>query len=122
MKEAVLRDKQERQVNKLEADELEIGGPCLELFPRLEGPRSQLRAQPEALSPEAFTHPEELCGDRRASWWGRTWGRGGQPLGRVPPLPSPIFPSTGEVTRAPRMEEYGCSLLHDHLGLILTIH
>lgn len=39
MKETVLRDKQERQVNKLEADELEIGGPCLELFPRLEGPK-----------------------------------------------------------------------------------
>lgn len=29
----MLRDKQERQVNKLEADELEIGGPCLDSFP-----------------------------------------------------------------------------------------
>lgn len=39
MKETLLHDKQERQVNKLEADELEIGGPCLKLLPRLEGPK-----------------------------------------------------------------------------------
>ena len=35
MKETLLHDKQERQVNKLEADELEIGGPCLKLLPML---------------------------------------------------------------------------------------
>lgn len=40
LKETLLCDKQERQVNKLEADEPEISGPCLELFPRLEGPKA----------------------------------------------------------------------------------
>lgn len=37
MKETLLCGKQERQVNQLEADELEIGGPCLDILPRLEG-------------------------------------------------------------------------------------
>lgn len=93
-------------------------GPASSSFPGWKALRPQEPVASSAYSPvsEAFIHPGGLCRDRSASWWGRTWGRGGQPLGRVPPLPSPIFPSTGEVTTAPCMEKYGCSLLHDPPG------
>lgn len=47
---------------------------------------------------------------------GQDLGQRWSPLGRMPPLPSRIFPLTGEVTRAPCMEKYGCCLLLDPPG------